>query len=93
MNNDTPRTDAKGWYLGEGGIDPDFARDLERENNRLHRVAKLARDAVEAGAIDECYLSLLRDALDALPNAASEPRPKAVGSDGLFDGPAKDSRK
>lgn len=27
------------------------------------------------------------------PNAASEPRLKAVGSDGLFDGPAKDSRK
>ena len=34
----------------------------------LLRVAQLASDAVDAGAIDECYLSLLRDAISALPN-------------------------
>ena len=34
----------------------------------LLRVTLLARDAVEAGAIDECYLSLLRDAIAALLN-------------------------
>jgi hypothetical protein len=44
-------------------------RELERENALLKRVAQLARDAVEAGAVDECYLSLLRDAVSALPNA------------------------
>ena len=40
----------------------------------LLRVTLLARDAVEAGAIDECYLSLLRDAIAALPNTTSLPR-------------------
>ena len=34
----------------------------------LLRVAQLASDAVDAGAMDECYLSLLRDAIAALPN-------------------------
>ena len=43
----------------------------------LLRVAELARDAVDAGAIDECYLSLLRDALAALPNTPSLPRREA----------------
>jgi hypothetical protein len=38
------------------------------EVSRLQKVAELARDAVEAGAVDECYLSLLRDAVSALPN-------------------------
>ena len=40
----------------------------------LLRVAQLANDAVEAGAVDECYLSLLRNAIAALPNIGNEPR-------------------
>lgn len=38
-------------------------QSLLDENARLRRIESLARDAVEAGAVDECYLSLLRDAL------------------------------
>ena len=38
------------------------------------RVVQLASDAVEAGAIDECYLSLLRDAIAALPNTRDDRR-------------------
>ena len=47
---------------------------LERENAKLLRVADLARDAVESGSVEECYLSLLRDVLAELPNAPAEPR-------------------
>ncbi len=39
-------------------------RVIEAENARLRRIAELASDAVEAGAIDECYLLLLRDAIN-----------------------------
>lgn len=44
----------------------------ERENARMKRVVGLARDAVESGAVDECYLSLLRDAVSALPNVQAQ---------------------
>ena len=43
--------------------------ELELENAALRKVADLASDAVESGAIDECYLSLLCDAISCLPNA------------------------
>ena len=49
-----------------------FSRGLEIENARMKRVVSLARDAVESGAVDECYLSLLRDAVSALPNAQAQ---------------------
>ena len=44
------------------------------EVSRLQRVADLARDAVESGAVDECYLSLLRDAVSALANVKAQTR-------------------
>jgi hypothetical protein len=43
---------------------------LERENELLTRVVDLARDAVESGAVEECYLSLMRDAIDQLSSNA-----------------------
>jgi len=42
---------------------------LREREAKVGRVLDLVRDAVEAGAIGECYLSLLRDAMSALPNA------------------------
>ena len=69
-----------------------FARELERElaeakaeNARLRRVADLARDAVESGAIDEIYLSLLRDELAALPKPDGFERRECV-SQTISDG-------
>lgn len=41
-------------------------RQVRAENALLRRVAQLAADAVESGAIDECYLSLLRDAFERM---------------------------
>jgi len=41
MNSDTPRTDKEAYFTGESYaekdevVDADFARELERENNRL----------------------------------------------------------
>lgn len=49
------------------------------------------RQLVKAGALIAAEIDRLQRAGEV--NAASEPRLKAVGSDGLFDGPAKDSRK
>lgn len=43
------------------------AAQHKSENARLQRVADLARDAVESGAVLECYLSLLNEALASLP--------------------------
>lgn len=39
------------------------ADDLIMQNAKLSRITRLAYAAVEAGAIDECYLSLLRNAI------------------------------
>jgi len=77
---DTPRTDEAEFNTHikidyEWLVPAGLARELERENAQMKRVVGLARDAVESGAVDECYLSLLRDAVSALPNAQVQRRP------------------
>ncbi len=43
--SDTPRTDAAEYdfYYGHFGVEPDFARQLERELNEANRLLALAR--------------------------------------------------
>ena len=48
---------------GTDGLWLDDAADTIAELTALRKVAELTNNAVEAGAIDEIYLSLIRDAL------------------------------
>lgn len=67
--------DAIAWFYGDKRVIDDRAESylnlIVQELRRLRRVEQLARDAVEAGAIDECYLSLLRDAIGESHNTES----------------------
>lgn len=58
---DGDRTDLKNIMREQGRIHDHVVSVLKADIAALLDIVRIARDAVEAGAVDEVYLSLLRD--------------------------------